>query len=568
LDSNKLIQMNQTKQVIQVSAKTTLAELLNSFLAADQDLVFVDENTVITEPHLQLLTDFPRSASAALVGKQRDFADTLVRATQVVSASSASHKPTEANRVFTGAIRLSKKQAPEITKALESAIASSAKGHALDLLFVSLVRATIRVDAVELVAAPFTRSQDESVRADTAKALAKINIPMLRLKLANRANDGFFSVFVLRRFSKLLTWAAVNVGATPNQVTIASFAIGLYAALLFAQGDTWSLIGGAILLQVSIIVDCVDGEIARYTRKFSELGAWLDAITDRVKEYAVFLGLAYGAFIQNGQNLWVLAAILMAIQTFRHLSDYNFSQVVKARATEEIPVPVDFMAEWDGITAQIEEAGSKEGFAYTIKRIRYWLGKIVIFPIGERWLAISLTAAVGGALFTFTALPLLALFSMVWVYRMRITKTLAMTKTRIKSAVIARQLDLGIKSKTFFARFDWLEPSLLRAIELGVLIVLFAFTGDLSGELGIASFVILFSIAFHHYDNLYRSMQGEEKPKWLSALGLSVPGRIIVLVAATLTGLNLLIFAAYFSVLFLVASSIQWVISHSVKAKS
>jgi Family of unknown function (DUF5941)/CDP-alcohol phosphatidyltransferase len=560
--------MNQTTQVIQVSDRTTLAELLKSFLAAHQDLVFFDENTVITEPHLQLLTDFPRSASAALVGKHIDFADTLVRATQVVSASSASHKPTEANRVFTGVIRLSKKQAPEITKALESAIASNAKGHALDLVLVALVRATIRVDAVELVEAPFTRSQDESVRSETAKSLSRVKIPMLRLKLANRANDGFFSVFVLRRFSKLLTWAAVKVGATPNQVTIASFAIGLYAAFLFAQGDTWSLIGGAILLQVSIIVDCVDGEIARYTRKFSELGAWLDAITDRVKEYAVFLGLAYGAFVQNGQNLWVLAAILMAIQTFRHLSDYNFSQVVKARAAEEVPVPVDFMAEWDGITAQLEEADPEDDFAYAKKRIRYWLGKIVIFPIGERWLAISLTAAVGGALFTFTALPLLALFSMVWVYRMRITKTLAMARTKIKSAVVSRQLDLGFSGKTLFTRFDWLEPSLLRALELGVLIALFAFTGNLSGELGIASFIILFSIAFHHYDNLYRSMQNEEKPKWLSVLGLSVPGRIILLVAATLLGLDLTVFAVYFSVLFLVASSIQWVISHSLKAKS
>jgi phosphatidylserine synthase len=322
------------------------------------------------------------------------------------------------------------------------------------------------------------------------------------------------------------------------------------------------------LLQVSIIVDCVDGEIARYTRKFSELGAWLDAITDRVKEYAVFLGLAYGAFIQNGQNLWVLAAVLMAIQTFRHLSDYNFAQVVKARAAEEVPVPVDFMAEWDGITAQLEELDPEDDFAYAKKRIRYWLGKIVIFPIGERWLAISFTAAVGGALFTFTALPLLALFSMVWVYRMRITKTLAMAKTKIKSAVVSRQLDLGFRGKTFLTRFDWLEPSLLRALELGALIALFAFTGNLSGELGIASFVILFSIAFHHYDNLYRSMQNEEKPKWLSVLGLSVPGRIILLVAATLLGLELAVFAVYFSVLFLVASSIQWVISHSLKAKS
>jgi phosphatidylglycerophosphate synthase len=560
--------MSDSKTIIRVQASTTLSDLYKAFLDSPDDVVFVDERAVISEPHLELLTDFPRSASAALVGKQMDFADTLVRATKVVSASSASHKPTEANRVFTGAIRLSKRQAPEITKALEAAIDRSAKGHALDLLLVALVRATVSVDAVELVEAPFARSQDETIRAESAKALAKIKIAVLRLKLANRANDGFFSVFFLRRVSKLLTWAAVKIGATPNQVTIASFAIGLYAAFLFAQGDTWSLIGGAILLQVSIIVDCVDGEIARYTRKFSELGAWLDAITDRVKEYAVFLGLAYGAFVHNGQNLWVLAAVLMTIQTFRHLSDYNFSQVVKARAAEEIPVPVDFMAEWDGIIAQMEEVDPDDEQAFTKKRIRYWLGKIVIFPIGERWLAISITAAVGGALFTFTALPLLALFSMVWVYRVRIAKTLAMAKTSIQSQVIARQLDIGFNTKSVLTRFDWLEPSLVRAIELGLLITLFAVTGNLEGNLGIASFVILFSIAFHHYDNLYRSMQNEEKPKWLSVLGLSVPGRIIVILAATLGGLNLTFLATYFSLLFLVASSIQWVISRNSKANN
>jgi phosphatidylglycerophosphate synthase len=561
-------QMSDSKAIIRVQSSQSLSDLLRLFSESSDDVVFVDENAVLTEPHLQLLTDFPRSASAALVGKQTGFADTLVRATQVVSASSASHKPTEANRVFTGAIRLSKKQSPEITKALQAAITKHAKGHPLDLLLVALVRATIRVDAIELVAAPFSRSEDETVRAETTKALSKIKIPMLRLKLANRANDGFFSVFFLRRVSKLLTWAAVKVGATPNQVTIASFAIGLYAAFLFSQGDTSSLISGAILLQVSIIVDCVDGEIARYTRKFSELGAWLDAITDRVKEYAVFLGLAYGAFVHNGQNLWLLAAVLMAIQTFRHLSDYNFSQVVKARGAEEVPVPVDFMAEWDGITAQMMEVDADEEHASVKKRIRYWLGKIVIFPIGERWLAISFTAAVGGALFTFTALPLLALFSMVWVYRVRIVKSLSMAKKRIQSQVIARQLDLGLKTKPVLTRFDWLEPSLLRAAELGSLIALFALTGHLEGESGVAAFVILFSIAFHHYDNLYRSMQGEQKPKWLSVLGLSVPGRVAVLATGTLLGLDLMVFAGYFAVLFLLICSFQWVLSRSLNSKS
>jgi hypothetical protein len=214
----------------------------------------------------------------------------------------------------------------------------------------------------------------------------------------------------------------------------------------------------------------------------------------------------------------------------------------------------------------MEQVDSDDEHAYTKRRIRYWLGKIVIFPIGERWLAISFTAAVGGALFTFTALPALALFSMVWVYRVRIAKTLAMAKTRITSAVISRQLDLGVSAKPFLTRFDWLEPSTLRALELGALITLFALSGSFEGNLGIASFVILFSIAFHHYDNLYRSMQNEQKPKWLSVLGLSVPGRIILLAAAPLLGLNLVVFAVYFSVLFLVVSSIQWVISHRVKA--
>jgi hypothetical protein len=143
--------MSDSKTIVRVNSSNTLSDLLAYFTNAEDDIVLVDENSVITEPHLQLLTDFPRSASAALVGKQTDFADTLVRATQVVSASSASHKPTEANRVFTGALRLSKKQAPAITKALEEAISKNAKGHALDLLLVALVRATIKVDAVELV---------------------------------------------------------------------------------------------------------------------------------------------------------------------------------------------------------------------------------------------------------------------------------------------------------------------------------------------------------------------------------------------------------------------------------
>jgi hypothetical protein len=239
----------------------------------------------------------------------------------------------------------------------------------------------------------------------------------------------------------------------------------------------------------------------------------------------------------------------MALQTFRHLSDYNFSQVVKARDEETAPVPVDFMSKWDGIEA--DNTPEPKGLAanYNFQRAKYWAGKIITFPIGERWLAISLTAAIGGALFTFTAMPILALIS-------------------IKSLLIARQLDLGWNQKSISTRFDWLEPSLLRALELGVLIVLFSVTGNFSGETGAAAFVILFSIAFHHYDNLYRAMQGEQKPRWLSWAGLTVPGRLLLLAVVDLLGFGLEPVAGYFLVLFLVASSIQWVLHRKMTTNS
>jgi phosphatidylglycerophosphate synthase len=530
-----------------VTAKTSLSEILNRFEETTSDLILLDERTRISEPHLELLTDYPRSTTAALVAIQKN-GNTLVRQNRVASASSASHNVTIGNRDFVGAVRLSQKQRDAIIASVSSAIVAEASGNALDLLLVALVRATIKVDAVDLLSAPWTRSDDVNERARVEKEITALNIGRLRLKIANRSNDGFFSVFFLRKFSKILTWMAVKVHATPNPVTLLSFAIGLYSAYLFSRGTFVTILSGAILLQLSIIVDCVDGELARYTRKFSKLGAWLDAVTDRVKEYMVFLGLAYGASL-DGKALWIPAMAMMVIQTFRHLSDYNFAQSVKIRAEETFITPVEFMAEFDGIVPTEREPKG---------RLRYWLGKIIQFPIGERWLVISASAVIGGAQFTFIVMPILAAISALVVYRGRIIKTREMEKSALKSELISNQSDLlGVK-RTFMSRASWIEPSILRAIELIVLIAAFEY----QGALGVASFMILFAIVFNHYDNLYRALQGEKKPSWLSALGFFVGGRVLLIGVALILGWNLSIFAWYFSVLFLGISSIQWVLEH------
>ena len=539
--------MDKSLTTVLVTSSTTVREVIDSFKATTDDLLLLDQNSVIAKPHLELLTDYPRSASVALVATQKN-GDTLVRQNRIASASSQSHKVTVGNRNFAGALRISQNQREHVISALEGAIDSRLPGNAIDLSLVALTRARVQVDAADLWAAPYARSADNLVRESVASELESLNLGQLRLKMANRANDGFYSVFFLRKFSKLLTWLAVRVKATPNQVTLISFAIGLYSAFCFTKGSFSQTLLGAVLLQISIIVDCVDGELARYTRKFSKLGAWLDAVTDRVKEYMVFLGLAIGAE-KSGEDLWIPALVMMLIQTFRHLSDYNFARSVKLRAESQFLAPIDYAADFDGIVPTEREPKG---------RLRYWLGKIIQFPIGERWLVISASAVIGGASFTFTVMPILAAISALVVYRGRIMRTLKMERVPSRGILISAQQDSLILKLNFIKRFDWLAPSLLRAIETLLLLWIFI----INEQINTVTFIIIFTIVFHHYDNLYRSLQNEKKPVWLSRLGLFIEGRLLLLGIAAFGEWNLSYIAWYFALLFLLTSSLQWVLSH------
>ena len=539
--------MDKSLTTVLVTSSTTVREVLGSFKATTDDLLLLDQNAVIAKPHLELLTDYPRSTSVALVATQKN-GDTLVRQNRIASASSQSHKVTLGNRNFAGALRISQNQREHVISALEGAIESRLPGNAIDLSLVALTRARVQVDAADLWAAPYARSADSSVRESVKSELNNLNLGKLRLKMANRANDGFYSVFFLRKFSKLLTWLAVRVKATPNQVTLISFAIGLYSAFCFTKGSFSQTLLGAVLLQISIIVDCVDGELARYTRKFSKLGAWLDAVTDRVKEYMVFLGLAIGAE-KSGEDLWIPALVMMLIQTFRHLSDYNFARSVKLRAESQFLAPIDYAADFDGIVPTEREPKG---------RLRYWLGKIIQFPIGERWLVISASAVIGGASFTFTVMPILAAISALVVYRGRIMRTLKMERVPSRGILISAQQDSLILKLNFIKRFDWLTPSLLRAIETLLLLLIFV----INEQINTVTFIIIFTIVFHHYDNLYRSLQNEKKSVWLSRLGLFIEGRLLLLGIAAFGEWNLSYIAWYFALLFLLTSSLQWVLSH------
>jgi hypothetical protein len=154
-------------------------------------------------------------------------------------------------------------------------------------------------------------------------------------------------------------------------------------------------------------------------------------------------------------------------------------------------------------------------------------------------------------------MPILGLISMVLIFRSRVRKSRTWPKERVNKNLIDDQLDF-FKNENSTNRFDWLEPSILRAIE-GAFFIWAVSVTDLNRP---AAFLLLFAIIYGHYDALYRALQNERKPKWLAISGGFILGRIMLLGIFLALGWSIVPLVWYFSALFFVISSIQWVAGH------
>jgi len=103
--------------------------------------------------------------------------------------------------------------------------------------------------------------------------------------------DGIVDRFLNRPLGRYLSKILIHAPFSPNQISIVSSLIGILSGWLFAGGY---FISGAFLLQISAIIDCVDGDLARVLYKESRFGKWLDLVGDQFVHVAVFAGIAFG----------------------------------------------------------------------------------------------------------------------------------------------------------------------------------------------------------------------------------------------------------------------------------
>jgi phosphatidylglycerophosphate synthase len=87
----------------------------------------------------------------------------------------------------------------------------------------------------------------------------------------------------------------VRTAVTPNQVSLASLAIGLGALWCFWHATPASALLGVVLYALASIVDHADGEIARLTFQESRFGANLDWTIDTIIHAGLVLGIGVTA---------------------------------------------------------------------------------------------------------------------------------------------------------------------------------------------------------------------------------------------------------------------------------
>ncbi|MFD6494617.1 DUF5941 domain-containing protein [Streptomyces sp. NPDC060188] len=502
---------------------------------------------------------------------------------------------------------------PEARRALTRAVAreSTASGglavtteNLAERLAAALDADDVAVHRPELGTLVAVVPTDPQERNEARQAVSVVDGEAIRLRSAVKARDGFFTTYCISPYSRYIARWCARRGLTPNQVTTASLITALIAAGCAATGTRAGFVAAGLLLLFSFVLDCTDGQLARYSLQYSTLGAWLDATFDRAKEYAYYAGLALGA-ARGGDDVWALALGAMILQTCRHVVDFSFNEANHDATANTSP------------TAALSDKLDSVGWTV-------WVRRMIVLPIGERWAMIAVLTAFTTPRITFYALLVGCAVAAAYTTAGRVLRSLTRKAHRTDRAAealvdltdsgplaelltrVARGVPRLAPAVVAFAAgaivvicaalapygswwpvlgaavyvllspaallrplkgaLDWLVPPFYRAAEYLTVLVLAA-NADVNGALP-AAFGLVAAVAYHHYDTVYR-IRGNAgaPPHWLVRATGGHEGRtlLVTVLAALLTAAQfkvaLTVFAVAVALLVLIESIRFWVSS-------
>ncbi len=129
-----------------------------------------------------------------------------------------------------------------------------------------------------------------------------------------RQDINWWTEWICRPPAAALVYLLRDTRVTPNQISLASLVICTAAGAMFAlaSGHLWLALAG-LVYEISFVLDCADGQLARLRKRTSVLGHLLDFLMDEIKamliyaSVAVYLWRAHGDL--GGSELYLLIGL-------------------------------------------------------------------------------------------------------------------------------------------------------------------------------------------------------------------------------------------------------------------
>ncbi len=180
---------------------------------------------------------------------------------------------------------------------------------------------------------------------DKPTSLAQLREVTQPPEVRTRANaEHWVAHLYLRDLSPYVTWVLLKTPISANGVTALMILTGWATAAALLIPGIWGPILALLLGQLQMLIDCCDGEVARWRKTKSPAGHFLDAVGHYTTEALIplALGLRAAGFVDNSRPIdwmWVALGAFLAIVII--LNKVLNDLVRVARAMSDLPKLAD-----------------------------------------------------------------------------------------------------------------------------------------------------------------------------------------------------------------------------------
>jgi len=201
------------------------------------------------------------------------------------------------------------------------------------------------------------QASPRSTRPESIAQLRRVTQPP---EVRSRANaEHWTASLYLRDLSPFLTWMLLKTRISANGVTGLMILTGWSTAAALLIPGIWGALLALVLGQLQMLIDCCDGEVARWRGSSSPAGVFLDKVghysTEALIPIALGIRVAGYPFEAPADFLWTTLGVLLALIIVLNKALNDMVHVARANA---------------GLTKLADTVGEKAPTSSLLKRAR------------------------------------------------------------------------------------------------------------------------------------------------------------------------------------------------------